>query len=74
MTQLIRYSVQELADMYGCTLEEVAEWYGADAIRVYYVREESALIGVQFEDGTIAEKAVKVYLENEGGYPCLYMK
>ena len=40
----------------------------------YHMDPLDICIKVQFEDGTIAEKAVKVYLENEGGYPCLYMK
>ena len=64
MMQLISYGVQELADMHGCPLEEIAEWYGADAVRFYYAREESALIGVEFRNGTFAVYGCR--LDREG--------
>ena len=40
----------------------------------YHMEPMDICIKVHFEDGTVAEKMVSVYLENESDYPCLYMK
>ena len=67
MTQLIRYTVTELAEDYGCTLEEVADMYGEDAVAVYFAQrgnKESAVVGVQMSNGNYSAYGLRLDQEN----------
>ena len=53
--QIVVYTVQEVADVYAVSVEEVHEWYGENACKLYFAScngEEGGFAGVKNKDGT----------------------